>query len=252
MGAGRGRRVVYDYSDFPTDAGGYEPQPWIELVLLAAVVVLPILAFFLARAWFVGRGDADRRKAVETIYDAIDVRARGAAAAVGPAILYGADLLVKEIKDRLGAVIALGGPLAKELKALEDAIKGPPPPPPPPPVGHKCTCVCTCADAKGGEGRAKAEDGQAQGQGQGQSQVSILTSGSVILTAPPATTAPITSTTGADSGHKLDQTQRVRLAVGAFTDYWSGHKAQRLKELSEAQKALLTPAPAVSKTPAKH
>ncbi|MBC6980387.1 hypothetical protein [Caulobacter sp. 17J80-11] len=246
---------MYDYSDFPTDAGGYEPQPWIELVLLAAVVVLPILAFFLARALLVGRFEADRRKAVETIYDAIDVRARGAAAAVGPAILYGADLLVKEIKDRLGAVIALGGPLAKELKALEDAIKGPPPPPPPPPPpgGHKCTCVCTCADGKGGEGRAKAEDGQAQGQGQGQSQVSILTSGSVILTAPPTTaTTPTTPTTGADNSHKLDQTQRVRLAVGAFTDYWSGHKAQRLKELSEAQKALLTPAPTVSKTPAKH
>lgn len=239
---------MYDYSDFPTEVAGYEPQPWIELVLLAAVVVLPILAFLVARAWCVSQADGNRRKAVESIYDAIDQRARGAAAAVGPAILYGADLLVKEIKDRLGAVIALGGPLAKELNKLEEALKDPCPPPPPPPPPHHCTCVCTCAAGKG-ETKAKASD-DSQAQGQGQSQVSILTSGSVILAAPPAPPPP--PAPPAPGGAKLDQLQRVRLAVGAFTDYWSGHKAQRLKELSDAQTALLTPAPAVPKTAAKH
>lgn len=205
---------MYDYSEVPATVGWYEPNPLMELSIVVALVAVALAAGVLSRGLTLRAYKRKQEKAVETIYQAIARKAGYAAAAVGPDAAYWANELIKEVRLRLGPVIDLGGPLKSRLGKLEEAVRP--------------------SEAAGRENHGR--DGGAGASAP--AQINILTSSGVIVN-PPTAPAPPSPPPAAPT---LSHEQRVRIATGEFAEWWTGEKDRRIKDLREAQKALLTPA----------
>jgi hypothetical protein len=113
-------------SEFPVDT----PVPIFDPTLLAgiALVVLAvaILTYYVGKH-VGGRGRDERwREVPKTIHEAVKAKCVAATSAPSGELLYKAQELVEEVQRRIGPVLAFGGPCAKALKGVTEALKGEP------------------------------------------------------------------------------------------------------------------------------
>lgn len=229
-------------SEFPVDT----PVPIFDPTLLAgiALVVLAvaILTYFVGKH-VGGRGRDERwREAPKTIHEAIKAKCVAATSAPSGELLYKAQDLVEEVQRRIGPVLAFGGPAAKALKGITEALKGEP-------VEEKDK-----EKAKGAHG-GKKDDKHGHGHGhddghghkpeveleRAAANVTILGGRTLVLTG---------HRQEPDHGHGHDEhedeepkvldhkdyTRQVRMAVVEFSDFWS--RGDCLNELQRCQAAL--------------
>lgn len=213
------------YDEVPGEYWGYEPNPHLELILVFAVVAAAVLAWAITYAVMRKTEKGRREDAIRHTYLAIRHRAWGASAAVGHDVLGKAQALVAEIEKRLGPVAGFGSELGGKLGDVKKALKGEPPKPAPaPPPAAKPEPAK--GEAKVGEAASPAAHAHAH--------VSILTHGPIVLSGAPAEKKPEPAAPA-----PLEHAETVRLAVAKFADWWITHEAQRMKDLRDAQAALL-------------
>ncbi|MBO9557303.1 MAG: hypothetical protein J7515_01790 [Caulobacter sp.] len=233
-------------SEFPVDT----PVPIFDPTLLAGIALVvaavAILAYFIGKH-IGGRGRDERwREAPKTIHEAIKAKCVAATSAPSGELLYKAQDLVEEVQRRIGPVLAFGGPCAKALKGVTEALKGEPPEEKPKEKDK----------AKGGHGGAhgKKDDKHGHDDGHGAhghkpetelelaaANVTILGGQTLVLTA---------YRPEPDHGHEHDEhedeepkvldhkdySRQVRMAVVEFSDFWS--RGDCLNELQRCQAAL--------------
>lgn len=244
-------------SEFPVDQPVPILDPTLLIGLVLAILVVAGIAFAAGRQW--GRKDKGERfeETPKIIHDAIRAKCVAATSATSGELEKKAHELVEEIMDRIGPIIGFGGPCAKALKGLSEALKGEPP-----------------AEEHGkdhGKGHGK-EHGKGHGAGAGGHGAADSATGHdpsckcdrcialVVEAAAPAfailgprigdqTVVIAHPAKAADPhhdphdeheepkvlGHK-DFSMQVRMAVVAFSDFWN--RGDCLKELERCQKAL--------------
>uniref|UniRef100_B0T2R7 Uncharacterized protein n=1 Tax=Caulobacter sp. (strain K31) TaxID=366602 RepID=B0T2R7_CAUSK len=235
-------------SEFPVDA----PVPIFDPTLLAgiALVVLAvaILTYYVGKH-VGGRGRDDRwREVPKTIHEAIKAKCVAATSAPSGELLYKAQDLVEEVQRRVGPVLMFGGPCAKALKGVQEALKGEP-------VEEKPKDK----DKPKGPHAGKKDDkpghddghGGAHGGGAGHKSETELELAAANVTILGGQTLVLT-------GHRLahepghapeepkedppkvldhkDYSRQVRMAVVEFSDFWS--RGDCLNELQRCQAAL--------------
>ncbi|WP_165188406.1 hypothetical protein [Caulobacter soli] len=246
-------------SEFPVDT----PVPIFDPTLLAgiALVVLAvaILTYYVGKH-VGGRGRDDRwREIPKTIHEAIKAKCVAATSAPSGELLYKAQDLVEEVQRRIGPVLAFGGPCAKALKGVTEALKGEP-------VEEKPKDKDKPKSAHGGaHGRKDDKHGHDDGHGGGHgvghketelelaaANVTILGGQTLVLTGHRPAHEP-------DHGHGHDEheeeepkvldhkdySRQVRMAVVEFSDFWS--RGDCLNELQRCQAALTKTEPFKSK-----
>lgn len=237
-------------SEFPVDT----PVPIFDPTLLAGIALVvaavAILAYFIGKH-IGGRGrDEKWREAPKTIHEAIKAKCVAATSAPSGELLYKAQDLVEEVQRRIGPVLAFGGPCAKALKGVAEALKGEPPEEKPKEKDK----------SKGGHGGAhgKKDDkhghGHDDGHGHGahghkpETELELAAANVTILG---GQTLVLTShRPEPDHGHGHDEhedeepkvldhkdySRQVRMAVVEFSDFWS--RGDCLNELQRCQAAL--------------
>lgn len=230
-------------SEFPVDT----PVPIFDPTLLAgiALVVLAvaILTYYVGKH-VGGRGRDDRwREVPKTIHEAIKAKCVAATSAPSGELGYKAQDLVEEVQRRLGPVLAFGGPSAKALKGITEALKGEL-------VEEKPKDKDKPKGAHGG----KKDDKHGHDDGHGghghksetelelaAANVTILGGQTLVLTGHRPGHEP-------DHGHDAheeeepkvldhkDYSRQVRMAVVEFSDFWS--RGDCLNELQRCQAAL--------------
>jgi hypothetical protein len=246
-------------SEFPVDT----PVPIFDPTLLAgiALVVLAvaILTYYVGK-YVGGRGRDERwREVPKTIHEAVKVKCVAATSAPSGELLYKAQDLVEEVQRRIGPVLAFGGPCAKALKGITEALKGEP-------VEEKPKDKDKSKGAHGGKKDDKHghDDGHG-GHGGGHkpeteleraaAKVTILGGQTLVLTGHRPGHEP-------DHGHDeheeeepkvldhKDYSRQVRMAVVEFSDFWS--RGDCLNELQRCQTALTKTEPFKSKAAEEH
>jgi len=242
-------------SEFPVET----PIPIFDPTLLAGIALVmlavAVLAYYLGRRAG-GRGRDERwRDVPKTIHEAIKAKCVAAASAPSGELLHKAQDLVEEVQRRIGPVLAFGGPCAKALKAVTEALKGEP-------LDDKPKDKDRPKGLPGG----KPDDPQGHGKGHDHghggphknaelelaaANVTILGGQTLVLTGHRPGHEP-------DPGHDKpeddapkvldhrDYSRQVRMAVVEFSDFWS--RGDCLNELERCQKALTQTAPG-PKTP---
>ena len=187
------------YDEVPVDIGAYEPNAYMEFVLVVAVIAA--LALGAAICWAVLR--QRREQKLERVYTYIRNRGYAATIAKGGEVISKAQELLQEIETQLGAGRRLHGGLNPLIKKVSDAL-----------TSHR---------------PASPEPKPAQ---------ATLTLGSpanIGLNFP----ATITPTPGAPPPSTLQEhIEAVSDAVQAFYDHWNKKQA-RMEELRAAQRELL-------------
>jgi len=227
-------------SEFPVDT----PVPIFDPTLLAgiALVVLAvaILTYFVGKH-VGGRGRDERwREAPKTIHEAIKAKCVAATSAPSGELLYKAQDLVEEVQRRIGPVLAFGGPAAKALKGITEALKGET-------VEEKDK-----EKAKGAHGGKKDDKhGHGHDDGHGHKPEVELERAAANVTILGGRTLVLTGhRQEPDHGHGHDEhedeepkvldhkdyTRQVRMAVVEFSDFWS--RGDCLNELQRCQAAL--------------
>jgi hypothetical protein len=215
------------------------PVPILDPTLLVGVVLVVLTVALLA--YYVGKYDGRRtrderrRQVPKAIHEAIEARCVAATGAPPSELVHRAQELVEEIQWRIGPLLVFGGPGAKALEGMVEALKGEP-------AEDRATGVLGGAkdDKAGQEGHKEAELELAT--------VAVTTPGSQALAV--AGLRPGSEGFGA-SEHEtkaLDQkgySRQVRMAVVEFSDFWS--RGDCLNELELCQKALAQTAPAPEK-----
>ncbi|CAN5179622.1 stalk cross-band protein StpD [soil metagenome] len=236
-------------SEFPVDT----PVPIFDPTLLAgiALVVLAVAILTYSVGKHVGgRGRDDRwRDVPKTIHEAIKAKCVAATSAPSGELFYKAQDLVEEVQRRIGPVLMFGGPCAKALKGVIEALKGEP-------VEEKPK-----DKPKAGHDKKDDKTGQAHGHGDAHgvshkpetelelaaANVTILGGQTLVLTGHRPAHEP-------DHGHEApkeeepkvldhkDYARQVRMAVVEFSDFWS--RGDCLNELERCQKVLTQTDPA--------
>ena len=253
-------------SEFPVDA----PVPIFDPTLLAgiALVVLAvaILTYSIGRH-VGGRGRDDRwRDVPKTIHEAIKAKCVAAASATSGELVQKTHELVEEVVGRVGPILTFGGPCAKALKGMQEALKGEPVEDKPketdkPKGGHRAHGGK--GDDRHGHGGAHGAHDSGHGPAGGKSEVelelaaanvTILGGQTLVLTTPrPAPEPPHKDHEEHEDDeskvldHK-DYARQVRMAVVEFSDFWS--RGDCLHELQRCQKALTETKPG-PKTPSE-
>jgi len=233
-------------SEFPVDT----PVPIFDPTLLAgiALVVLAvaILTYYVGKQAG-GRGRDERwREVPKTIHEAVKAKCVAATSAPSGELLSKAQDLVEEIHRRIGPLLLFGGPCAKALKGITEALKGDP-------VEDKSKDKDKSKSAHGGKKDDKhGHDDGIGGHGAGHksetepemvaANVTILGGQTLVLTGQ--------RPGGQGSGHghdgheeeepkvldHKDYSRQVRMAVVEFSDLWS--RGDCLNELQRCQAAL--------------
>jgi hypothetical protein len=224
-------------------------QPWFWI----AVLLLGVLILWLG--WHFGstRGDeqrrADQRKIIDAIYDAINDKARIAAAAPRNKAVSAAHDLHEEIRKLLGSVVVLT-PFGSRAMALKLALDG-----------DTSTHTHGDAEAYSAEPRAAAHgthDAHAGAStaggdhGHGGSEAHPATAHSPPGAVGSQINISIAGGSGGGHGHggATPPLDAVRRAVMDICDYWS--RSTMKDELAAAQQALLRMPPPKLRTPAAH
>ena len=251
-----GEALVYQ-SEFPVD----QPIPIFDPTLLAGLVlaalVIAALAFVAGRR--LGRTDNSERyrDVAKTIHEAIKAKCVAATSAPSGELVSKTQDLIEEVQRRIGPVIQFGGPCAKAVKGLTEALKGEP-------VEEK---EKPGKDAHG-HGHAAGEHGAHGASGHGghgghdascqcdrcmaaviqaaAPNVTILgprIGGQTVVIAHPA--KPADDHHGQHPEPKVldhkDFSKQVRMAVVEFSDFWS--RGDCLLELERCQAVLTSTAP---------
>ncbi|EJL37236.1 hypothetical protein PMI01_00772 [Caulobacter sp. AP07] len=243
-------------SEFPVET----PVPIFDPTLLAGiglvVLAVAVLAYFVGKH-VGGRGRDERwREVPKTIHEAIKAKCVAATSAPSGELLYKAQDLVEEVQRRIGPVLAFGGPCAKALKGVAEALKGEP-------VEEKPKDKAK--DAHGGKKDDPHGHGHGHDDGHGGARketelelaaanVTILGGQTLVLTG---------HRPGHEPGHGHDKpeeepkvldhkdySRQVRMAVVEFSDFWS--RGDCLNELERCQKALTQTAPGPKKLSEDH
>ncbi|WP_425993691.1 hypothetical protein [Caulobacter sp. DWR1-3-2b1] len=113
-------------SEFPVDQPIPIFDPTLLMGLILAAIVIAALAFAAGR--LLGRKDNSERyrDVAKTIHEAIKAKCVAATSAPSGELVSKAHELVEEVDRRIGAVIKFGGPCAKAMKGLTEALKGEP------------------------------------------------------------------------------------------------------------------------------
>lgn len=254
-------------SEFPVET----PVPIFDPTLLAgiALVVLAvaILTYYIGKH-VGGRGRDDKWLDVpKTIHDAIKAKCVAATSAPSGELEFKAQELIEEVQRRIGPILTFGGPCAKALKVVQEALKGDPPEDKSK-EKDKAKSAHDKKDGKSGGHGGHGGPGDAHGHGAGHgdahgghgpkpdvelelaaANVTILGGQTVVLTShrPPPPPLP-----GGDGGHggdkpveececppvldRKDYSRQVRMAVVEFSDFWS--RGDCLNELQRCQAAL--------------
>jgi hypothetical protein len=232
-------------SEFPVDQPVPVFDPTLVFLLILAGLAIAGLAFFAGR--LTGRGDKGEKRGdvPKIIHEAVKAKCVSASSAHSGELVVKAQDLIDEVKLRVGAVLAFGGPSAKAFEHLAKALKGDPPEPKKDEKhggGHS-------GDGKDhdkthGHDSHRPDDTKAHGG----AEVGVLTRNVTIL-APQ--TVVIAHPQKADPhghddhGHKdeapkpLDHKeymQQLRLAVAEFSDFWN--RPNCLREIQDCQKVL--------------
>jgi hypothetical protein len=234
-------------SEFPVDT----PVPIFDPTLLAgiALVVLAValLTYYVGKH-VGGRGRDDRwREVPKTIHEAIKAKCVAATSAPSGELLYKAQDLVEEVQRRLGPVLMFGGPCAKALKGVQEALKGEP-------VEEQPKDKDKAKGAHGKKDDAHGHDeghGGGKGGGQGHkaetelelaaAHVTILGGQTLVLTGHRPAPEPDTDPHAPEDDEPKvldhrDYSRQVRMAVVEFSDFWS--RGDCLNELQRCQAAL--------------
>ena len=239
-------------SEFPVDT----PVPVFDPTLLAGIslvaLAVAILAYYVGKH-IGGRGRDDRwREVPKVIHEAIKAKCVAAASAPSGELLYKAQDLVEEVQRRLGPVLMFGGPCAKALKGMQEALKGDPP-------EEKPKDKDKPKGAHGGAHGGKKDDkhghddghGGAHGGGNGHKSETELELAAANVTILGGQTLVLTGhRPGCEPGHApeepkadepkvldhKDYSRQVRMAVVEFSDFWS--RGDCLNELQRCQVAL--------------
>jgi hypothetical protein len=243
-------------SEFPVET----PIPIFDPTLLAgiglAVLAVAVLTYFVGKH-VGGRGRDERwRDVPKTIHEAIKAKCVAATSAPSGELLYKAQDLVEEVQRRIGPVLAFGGPCAKALKGVAEALKGEP-------VEEKPKDKAK--DVHGGRKDDPHGHGHGHDDGHGGARketelelaaanVTILGGQTLVLTG---------HRPGHEPGHGHDKpeeeakvldhkdySRQVRMAVVEFSDFWS--RGDCLNELERCQKALTQTAPGLKKPSEDH
>lgn len=121
----RGEGSVYQ-SEFPVDQPVPIFDPTLLMGLILAAVVIAALAFAAGR--LLGRKDNSEgyRGVAKTIHEAIKAKCVAATSAPSGELVSKTQELIEEVDRRIGAIIKFGGPCAKAMKGLTEALKGEP------------------------------------------------------------------------------------------------------------------------------
>ena len=253
-------------SEFPVDT----PVPIFDPTLLAGIALVmlavAILTYYVGKH-VGGRGRDDRwREVPKTIHEAIKAKCVAATSAPSGELPYKVQDLVEEVQRRIGPVLAFGGPSAKALKGITEALKGEP-------VEDKSKDKDKPKGGHGGAHGVKKDDKHGHDDGHGghaahgvghrsepelelaAANVTILGGQTLVLTG---------HRPGHEPGHgpdaheeeepkvldHKDYSRQVRMAVVEFSDFWS--RGDCLNELQRCQAALTKTEPFKSKATDEH
>ena len=246
-------------SEFPVD----QPVPIFDPTLLVGLVLaaLVIAAMAFAAGRLLGRKDKSQhyRDVPKTIHEAIKAKCVAATSAPSGELFYKAQDLVEEVRRRMGPVLTFGGPCAKALEGVTEALKGEP-------VEDKSKQKDTPKGAHGGKKDDKPGHDDGHGGGHGghkpetelelaAANVTILGGQTLVLTGHRPGHEPDHGSDAHDEeepkvlDHK-DYSRQVRMAVVEFSDFWS--RGDCLNELQRCQTALTKTEPFKSKPTDDH
>jgi hypothetical protein len=113
-------------SEFPVDTPAPIFDPFLLAGLALVVLAVAILTYYVGKHMG-GRGRDERwREVPKTIHEAVKAKCIAATSAPSGELFYKAKDLVEEVQRRIGPVLAFGGPCAKALKSVTEALKGEP------------------------------------------------------------------------------------------------------------------------------
>lgn len=239
-------------SEFPVET----PIPIFDPTLLAGiglvVLAVAVLTYFVGKH-VGGRGRDERwREVPKTIHEAIKAKCVAATSAPSGELLYKAQDLVEEVQRRIGPVLTFGGPCAKALKGVAEALKGEP-------VEEKPKDKAK--DVLGG----KKDDphGHDDGHGGARKEIELELAAANVTILGGQTLVLTGHRPGHEPGHGHDKpeeeakvldhkdySRQVRMAVVEFSDFWS--RGDCLNELERCQKALTQTAPGLKKPSEDH
>ncbi len=265
LDAKRGEGWVYQ-SEFPVDQPVPIFDPTLLVGLILAAVVIAIMAFAAGR--LLGRKDKGERyrDVPKTIHDAIKAKCVAATSAPSGELISKTQELVEEIQRRIGPIVQFGGPCAKALKGLNEALKGEPPPEEKD-KGGKDAHGKGHGHGAGGHGPSGdhgSHGAHAAPSGHGghdpgcrcdQCSVAVLETAApnvtilgpriggqtVVIANPPKPPEPHHEEPAEKVLDHKDFSRQVRMAVVDFSDFWS--RGDCLLELERCQKALTETAP---------
>jgi hypothetical protein len=260
-----GEGLVYQ-SEFPVDQPIPIFDPTLLIGLILAALVIAALAFAAGR--LLGRKDNSERyrDVAKTIHEAIKAKCVAASSAPSGELVSKTQELVEEVQRRIGPVIQFGGPCAKAMKGLAEALKGEP-------VEEKDKGGKDAHGHGGGHGHGEhgghgghgAGGHSAHGGGHGGHDPSCQCDRCVVAVVEAA--APNVTILGpriggqtvvianpakpADDHHDQspevkvldhkDFSKQVRMAVIEFSDFWS--RGDCVRELERCQAVLISTAP---------
>ncbi|WP_426032537.1 hypothetical protein [Caulobacter sp. DWP3-1-3b2] len=232
-------------SEFPVET----PVPIFDPTLLAGIALVvaavAILTYYVGKH-VGGRGRDDRwRDVPRIIHEAIKLKCVAATSAPSGELFWKAQDLVEEVQRRVGPILMFGGPCAKALKGVSEALKGEPVEEKPKEKDKSKGAHDKKDDKHGGHGHGHDAHG-ASHKAETEleltaANVTILGGQTLVLTGRRPGHEP-------DHGHDehkdeepkvldhKDYARQVRMAVVEFSDFWS--RGDCLKELERCQKVL--------------
>lgn len=227
-------------SEFPVEP----PILFLDSALLAGIVLLVLVAAIMA--YYLGKRDGRRtrderrREVPRIIHEAIRARCVAATRAPPGEMLDTAWGLVEEVQLRLGPVLAFGGPCARALKGMADALEGEP-------VVHDGG-----KDDAPGRGHDGGQGGAREGAALELAAANPTIPGDQALVLAGLRPGLEPGRAPGEGATKVldpkDYSRQVRMAVVEFSDFWS--RDDCLNELERCQKAL-TQTAAAAKTPSE-
>lgn len=242
-------------SEFPVDQPVPIFDPTLLVGLVLAALVIAIMAFAAGR--LLGRKDKSQsyKDVPKTIHEAIKAKCVAATSAPSGELVSKTIELVEEVQRRIGPVVHFGGPCAKALKGLSEALKGEPPAEEKDKHGKDARAHGKGHDAghhKPGGDHGAGEHGESHGATcrcdrcvalvleTAAPNLTILGprigGQTVVITNPPKPTDPHHEEPAEKVLDHKDFSRQVRMAVVEFSDFWS--RGDCLHELERCQLAL--------------
>jgi hypothetical protein len=227
-------------SEFPVDQPVPVFDPTLVFLLVLAGLAIAGLAFIAGR--LTARGDKGEKQGdvPKIIHEAVKAKCVAASSAHSGELVVRTQDLIDEVRQRVGPLLAFGGPCAKAFEHLGKAMKGEPP-------EEKKKDDHAKGDKPGAPQADHAPESHGrrdESKGRGEAEVDVLARNVTIL-APQTVVIASPPKPGHDDHAKEDAPkpldhkaymQFLRLAVAEFSDVWN--RPSCLREIQDCQKAL--------------